>query len=159
MEINDLIKNLKDISNAPTWHMRDRLLALIAQLEAEPKKKGTRSGQQNKSIHLWLTWIADELRKQGQTMQNVLERIKRAEIEPTMEALKEVVWKPYQKSAFGKKSSTELTKSEVTTVYDGLNKFFGQEFEIHIPFPSDDYEISREQDYINKANEMRRPEV
>lgn len=150
-----MIKELQQIiSETPSWRLRERLEEFIEKYKDEPEpKKGTRSGQQNKSIHLWLAWIADELNRNGHTMQNVLERIKRAEIRPTMIALKEVVWKPYQTAAFGKESSTQLTKNEVTETYEGLNKFFGQEFEIHIPFP-DDSEISREMDYKNKASKM-----
>lgn len=100
--------------------------------------KGTRTQRQNNSIHLWLTQLAEELDRHGHTIQNVVAKIQRAEIRPTGEALKEVLWRPYQIAAFKKESTTQLNKSEVDRVYEGLNKFLGENFEIHVPFPSDE---------------------
>jgi hypothetical protein len=111
---------------------RDHLL----EIEEAPRKKPKRTPAQNNSMHLWLTDVATELNKQGQTLQAVVAQIKRAEVRPTMENLKEVVWRPYQIAAFGKESTTELTTEEVDKVYEGLNKFFGEHFGIHVPFPS-----------------------
>lgn len=101
--------------------------------------RGNLSSQQLKSIHLWLELLAAELDKNGHTVQNIVEKIRRAEIRPNKTVLKEVLWRPYQLAALGKESTTELTKGEVDKVYEGLNKFIGQEFEIHVPFPSDSH--------------------
>jgi len=95
-----------------------------------------RTTQQNKSIHLWLTQVADELDKNGHTLQDVVKSIKRAEIRPTMESLKEVMWKPLLLIMFNKKSTTKMTTKEVDKIYDVANKFLADNFELHVPFPS-----------------------
>lgn len=96
-----------------------------------------RTSQQNKSLHLYLSQVAHELQNQGQTMQDVVKAIKKVEIVPTGKNLKELVWREIQKALLNKESTTELTKHEVDEVYEVMNKWLGQNFEIHIPFPSD----------------------
>lgn len=97
-----------------------------------------RTQAQSRAIHLYLTQVAKELERNGYTMQDVLERIRKVEIMPTGNALKEVVWKPIQKILFNKKSTTELSKTEeIDKVYDVVNKWLAKEFDgLHIPFPS-----------------------
>lgn len=96
-----------------------------------------RTASQNNALHLYLSRVADEMNKQGITMQDVMRAVKRAEIRPTMEGLKEVVWKPLQEVMLAKKSTTELSKTEVDEVYEMFNAFIGREFGIHVPFPND----------------------
>lgn len=133
------VDKLKAIIELPPWEVRRALTTFIENIEVTEKPKKLRTNSQNASIHLWLTWVADELDKQGFTLQNVVASIKRAEIRPTMENLKEVMFKPYMKAATGKDSTTQLEKHEVDKVYEGLNKFLGDNFDgLHIPFPSDD---------------------
>lgn len=67
--------------------------------------------------------VALELDKQGVTLQDVVEQIRKAEIRPTKENLKEVMWKPMQKALFDKESSTQLSTGEVDKVYEMLNAF------------------------------------
>lgn len=126
------------------WGLKKRLQELLKSLEVgeveeAPKKRSeSRTGAQNRALHLWLTMVAEELDKNGHTIQNVVEKIRKAEIRPTKDNLKEVMWKPYQMAALKKESTTQLTKHEVDIVYEGLNKFLGQEFEIHIPWPHEE---------------------
>ena len=114
----------------------------IAEEPKQPSERqilpNRRTLRQNKAIHLWLTWVAEELDKSGHTVQDVVEKIKRAEIRPTEKVLKEVLWKPYQLASVQKDSSTKLTKLEVDKIYEGLNKFLGEHFHISIPFPKRD---------------------
>jgi hypothetical protein len=113
-------------------------ISFIKLLKADKPK---RTGRQNSALHLWLTMVAGELDKRGFTLQDIIKAIKRAEIRPTMENMKECVWKPYQEAALGKKSTTQLEKQEVDVVYEGLNKFLGDHFDgIHIPWPSKEAE-------------------
>lgn len=105
-----------------------------------------RTLSQNNAIHLYLSWLADELQEQGQTMQNVVERIRRAEITPTTENLKEVVWKPMQKAIYQESSSTRLKKSEVSEVHKHLNAWTSKEFGINLPFPSDEEQMLNNQE-------------
>jgi hypothetical protein len=139
----DIQELLEVRDQEPTYFTRTHLTRYIekkiAELDAAEKAgkvPAKRTPAQNNSIHLWLSQVADELNNQGQTLQNVVAEIKRAEVRPTMENLKEAVWRPYQIAATGKESSTQLEKPEVDKVYEGLNKFFGEHFGIHIPFPS-----------------------
>jgi hypothetical protein len=95
-----------------------------------------RTINQNNALHKYLELVAEALDREGHTMQDVVKAIRRAEIRPTKEALKEVVWKPLQEIILSKKSTTELTKHEIDPVYEAMNKWLGQEFHIHIPFPN-----------------------
>jgi len=97
-----------------------------------------RTGQQNRALHKYLSLVSEELDRNGHTMQDVVKAIRRAEIRPTPNALKEVVWKPIQEILLGKKSTTELEKAEVDKVYEIMNAFIGREFHFHIPFPNEE---------------------
>lgn len=101
-----------------------------------------RTEQQNKAIHLYLTQVAKELERNGHTLQDIVAKITKVEIIPTMHNMKEVVWREIQKAQLGKESTTFLTKHEVTEVYEVMNKWLGTYFQIHIPFPS--YEEHRD---------------
>lgn len=134
------LDQLDAILQGKPFEVRSRLIAWRKGLTVteEVKVKTPRTSAQNRSLHLWLTQLAEEMDKNGFTVQNVTAKIQRAEIRPTGENLKEVLWRPYQIAATGKKSTTNLTKQEVDKIYEGLNKFVGENFEIHIPFPSDE---------------------
>ena len=95
-----------------------------------------RTTTQNKSIHLYLEMVARELANQGQTMKDVVRLMPEVEIPPTKDSLKQIVWKPIQETALGKKSTTELTTAEVNTIYDIISMFLAKNFEISLPFPS-----------------------
>lgn len=99
-----------------------------------------RTAKQNNAIHKYLDLVAKALDSEGHTMQDVCKAIRRAEIRPTKEALKEVVWKPLQAIMLGKESTRELETHEVDKVYEAMNRWLGQEFELHIPFPSNETE-------------------
>ncbi len=100
----------------------------------EPKK---RTETQNKALHLYLTQVAETLDREGHTMQDVVQKITKVEIRPTMLNIKEMVWREIQKAQLGKTSTTELSKQEdIDKVYDAMNKWLGYYFQIHIPFPS-----------------------
>ena len=139
------------IKNGKPWFAHKSLVALLKRIEVQDaveaiknaptgnfeRNQGTRTLNQNSAIHLWLTQLAEELDKHGFTIQNIVAKIQRAEIRPTMRGLKEVLWRPYQIASVKKESTTQLNKLEVDTIYEGLNKFIGENFEIHIPFPCD----------------------
>lgn len=122
---------LVEISKLKPWNQPSKLEEFLSQVK--PTSLLTRS-QQN-SIHLYLTHVSQELQNEGHTMQDVVAEIKKAEITPTMQALKEVVWKPMQKAMYGKDSTTQLSKLEVSEVYENCNRFFAR-FGVSVPFPS-----------------------
>ena len=57
-----------------------------------------RTELQNNALHLYLTMVANEVRNQGQTLQDVVAKINKVEIEPTKDNIKEVVWREIQKA-------------------------------------------------------------
>jgi hypothetical protein len=134
----DELATIDVILNGKPFEVRPRMMALRKTLEITEEVKSPRTGKQNDSFHLWLSQVAEEMDKHGVTVQNVVARIQKAEIRPTGDNLKEVLWRPYQIAATGKESSTKLTKAEIDRVYEGLNKFIGEHFELHIPFPSEE---------------------
>lgn len=97
-----------------------------------------RTSQQNKAIHKYLEMVSEALDREGHTMQDVIKAIKRAEIRPTKNALKEVVWKPLQEIVLGKTSTTELETKDVDKIYEIMNKWLGDHFELHVPFPTEE---------------------
>ncbi len=108
------------------------------------QKEKPRTINQNSAIHLYLTQVAEELRNQGQSMQNVVKKISKVEIIPTQKNLKELVWREIQKAQCNKESSAKLTVEEVTQVYEVMAKFMAMYFEISIPFPSEDEMMRQE---------------
>lgn len=106
------------------------------------KPRSTRTSRQNNSLHLYLHQVAQVMQERGITMQDVLERIRKIEIMPTGNALKEVAWKPLLEILKGKKSTTEHDKLDIDEVYEVMNKWLGQEWNIHIPFPTSEETIT-----------------
>lgn len=100
----------------------------------------TRTLTQNSALHAYLTMVAKELENKGFTIQDVVEKINLAQIYPTMESVKEVVWKPIQKVQLGKVSTTQLTTAEVAKVYEPMAQFLAEHFEISLPFPSQEFD-------------------
>lgn len=96
-----------------------------------------RTHKQNDSLHLYLEWVARELINKGYTLQDVVAQIKKAEITPTKDNLKEVVWRPMQIAVLGKERSRDLTKQEVDKVYEPISMWLSKNFEIDLPFPSE----------------------
>ena len=96
-----------------------------------------RTELQNRAIHLYLTQVAHELENQGQTMQDVVKKINKVEILPTMQNVKEMIWREIQKTMFKKESTTFLTKHEVTQVYEVMSMWLSKNFGIDLPFPND----------------------
>lgn len=95
-----------------------------------------RTNQQSRALHKYLELVAAELDREGHSMQDVLREAKKVDIRPTKNALKEVIWKPIQKVMFDKGSTSDLERHEVDRVYEVMNKWLGENFAIHIPFPS-----------------------
>lgn len=107
-----------------------------------------RTDSQNKALHLYLTQVANELDRQGHTMQDVVKKITKVEIKPTMHNVKEMIWREIMKTQLGKESTTFLAKQEdIDKVYDVMNKWLGTYFEIHIPFPNDDQKQYEKNNY------------
>lgn len=100
-----------------------------------------RTDQQRKAIEVYCREVAKALWAKGVSMQHVMREIRKVELIPTQERIKRDVWNEMSNALFGKESSTLLEKSEVTMVYEVMNKWLGERFEIHVPFPHDKEDI------------------
>lgn len=133
-------------TSTPIEYITGKLKVNCKVLDVENVKE-TLSGQQMKSIHLWLGWIADECNEKGITMQMLLS--KRMEIKPTKILLKESFWRVAQQSMFGKKSTTQLFKTkEINDIVDVINLYISEltKGEVIIrPFP--DWKKIDEEEY------------
>ena len=132
----DLVKMHQD--TAP-WIFHKEFGKWLEQQEEDSEEtiKQVRTATQNRSLHKYLANLAGELDRNGFTMQDVLKAIRRAEIRPTMIALKEVVWKPLQLIVAGTDSTTKVTTSEIDRIVDTITKWTAYEFDgIYVPFPS-----------------------
>ena len=56
----------------------------------------------------------------------------------TQENIKENVFKPIEAAMFGKVSTTQLNRVEVNEVYEVMNRWLGEKFGVHVPFPSEE---------------------
>jgi len=56
----------------------------------------------------------------------------------TAENIKNHIWRPVQDIFLDKKSTTELTTSDIDRIYDIINKRLGEKFGVHVDFPSED---------------------
>jgi uncharacterized protein YcgL (UPF0745 family) len=148
-------EELKKISLTDTYKMGSLLRNFLDTVVIEEKP---RTSAQNRALHLWLTQVAQELDSQGFTLQNVVGKIQKAEIRPNGKNLKEVLWKPYMVAALGKDSTTKLSKGDVDRVYEGLNKFLGENFFIHIPFPEEQGEQGVRLTQMSKLHDTNYPE-
>lgn len=95
-----------------------------------------RTSKQNRSLHLFFTLLAYEMKEQGLDMRTVLKPS--IEITPTMELCKEYLWRPIQIAKYGKASTTEITTKELQAIYQDLDRFFLSKHQINLPFPSED---------------------
>jgi hypothetical protein len=86
-------------------------------------------------MHTWFSLIADTLNEAGLDQRIVLQAYK-LDVPWSAEVIKETMWRRVQTAMYGKRSTTKLTTDEVTKIYDVINKFLGDNFKVHIPFPS-----------------------
>jgi len=92
-----------------------------------------RTIRQNSSLHLYFTQLAEAFNDAGYDIKKTLSQ---DIAHPwTGVLIKELLWRVAQDSYLGKKSTTRLNKDEVSKVYDIVNRFVGEKFGIHIPFP------------------------
>ena len=93
-----------------------------------------RTSQQNKSLHLYFTLLADELNAAGYDMRRTLKP--GVDIPWTPELVKQYLWKGIQEAMLGSDSTRGLTTKEIDQVYDVLNKHLGETTGVHVAFPT-----------------------
>jgi hypothetical protein len=92
--------------------------------------------QQRKAIEVYCRLLADAFTDAGYSIQVVLE--KGVERDWTQSAAKELLWKPIMAAMTDKQSTTQLDSSEVSKIYETLNRHTSNIFGIGIQFPSRD---------------------
>lgn len=95
--------------------------------EVSPK----RTPRQNRSLHKWLTWLAEVLNNAGLDQKKVLKP--EIEIPWTQEAAKIHLWHPIQKAMFDTDSTADMTKLQVGEVEKTLTRHLTQKFGVEIP--------------------------
>lgn len=78
--------------------------------------------------------MSEVLNDAGYTVKLVLQ--KTPELDWNEKLFKELLWRRIQKKKTGKKSSADLESGELQIVWEETNRFLGQEFGVHSPFPS-----------------------
>jgi len=95
-----------------------------------------RTSQQNRSLHLYFTLLADELNQAGYDMKRTLKP--GIDIPWSPATVKEYLWKPIQNAQLMKDSTTELTTKDIDIVYDTLNRHLSEKTGVHVEFPSNE---------------------
>jgi hypothetical protein len=94
-----------------------------------------RTLKQNNSLHKYFELVSDALNEKGLDFTQIFKNTVAIMITPAI--VKECMWKPIQKSMFKKESTTKLNKKEeIDKIYDVMNKFLSEKFEIYIEFPN-----------------------
>lgn len=103
----------------------------------KPQIPKPRTETQNNALHRWYELKAEQCRNAGVSPRMAFE--KTIELEMTPEIMKEI-WRSVQIALYGKKSTTELSKTgEIDELVDHLNRFFSNEFNLEgISFPVDE---------------------
>jgi hypothetical protein len=91
---------------------------------------------QNRSLHQYCEWVADELNGRGLDMVKTLKP--GVEIPWSKVSVKEHIWRPVQEVHFGVKSTKKLERLDVSIVYDVINRHLSNKFGVYVPFPSRD---------------------
>ena len=91
-----------------------------------------RTLQQNRALHKYFSMLSEAFNEQGQTVPKVL----KIETKWDTESVKNMLWRPIQKSITKKTSTTQLSKDEVNKIYDVLSQALSERLGIYVPFPS-----------------------
>ena len=125
---------------------RQNLEAYKAFLDAQFEKHGSikvscksakvRTIPQNRSIHLYCELLADAFNDAGLDMETVLKE--GVSIPWSPDKVKDDIWRKVQIATLDKKSTTDLSPSEVSVIYDIINRHVVSTFGLFVPFPSKD---------------------
>jgi len=93
-----------------------------------------RTDRQNRSLHLMLTMLSDQLNEAGLDVKKTLRHDVDTPWNPIL--VKELIYRPVMKAMTGKDSTTKLSTKELDKIYDVLNRHLGEKFGIELVFPS-----------------------
>ena len=103
------------------------------------KPTHTRTIPQNSSGHAWFDLLAQSLNDAGYTLNS--DEVLRMDVPWTKDAVKTYLFKPVMRKMYPQKTSTtQLTKSEWSTVVEALNLALGERTGVHVPYPHEEEE-------------------
>lgn len=107
-------------------------------VEVEFRRKARqRTDQQRKAIEVYCRNLADALNDAGLDQRAVMANMRDGVSLPwSQERVKDVLWREIQIAMLGKKSTTGLTTTELSAVYEPLNRWTAQTLGVSVPFPS-----------------------
>ena len=117
-----LAEHIRDLRKQ--WHESKYLIVNV-------RTGKTRTLTQNRSLHLFLGMLADDLNAAGMDMRRVLKQ--EVDIPWTTESCKEFLWKPLQIALLNKASTTEADRQEYTKVHEVLSRHLSQKLGISAP--------------------------
>ena len=100
--------------------------------------RGQRTVKQNNALHAYLRDVSEQMCARGMDMREVLKPT--VEITPTMQIVKDHMWKPIQAKVLDKTSTSDLTTQEVDMVYQVISKHLAEKFDIVVPFGRNTWE-------------------
>ena len=122
---------LKRIVELKPWHREAELIKFLNELSPIQQ----RTGQQNKSLWLFLTQLSETLNLAGLDMKKVLKES--VDIDWNKNLAHDYLWIPIQKAVCGTDSTTELEKQvDIEKVHETLMRHLGEKYHVeYIPFP------------------------
>ena len=101
-------------------------------IEVELGKPQQRTYLQNNAIHQYYRLLANAFNDAGFTVEKTLS--KPLDMSWSAPLIKDLIWRPVMFAITNKKSSTDLTASEISVVYEEINKYTASKG-VHVPFP------------------------
>lgn len=95
----------------------------------------TRTLKQNNALHKYFQELADALNEAGVDQAMFIDKLDGLEVPITKEFIHQI-WKLTQEQMGMENSTTKLTTSQVSQVYDTINRFTANEWGLSTPFPS-----------------------
>ena len=96
--------------------------------------KPVRSLPQNRAIHKYFAMLAESLNNAGLDIKKTMRHD--FDIPWTETLVKELIWRGVQESMFDIKSTAKLDTSQVTKVYEVINKHISEKFGVTVIFPT-----------------------
>ena len=101
-----------------------------------------RTTRQNSALHLYFTFISDELNEMGIQYQYTGISGNTFELRYTTDLVKEFIWRPIQIALFKIESTTKINTEQINDIIDVITNFFADKG-IVIEFPSIEHLIEK----------------
>ena len=94
----------------------------------------TRTLKQNAAVYKYFELLGDALNGAGYEIEMKFLG-KDISVPWNKDSVKERIWLPVMQTETGKTSTAKMNRKEVSAVYEVLTRFFGEKYEIFVPFP------------------------